>query len=76
MSLAKKCDVCGKLYEDYSTQVGGENVNAILFVETDEEDRYAVNKDAIDCCPDCMKTIIHCIDGLKNGAGNESKATL
>ena len=76
MSLAKKCDVCGKFYEDYTINNENKAVNAFVLVCTDEEDRWSNSDDATDCCPNCMKTIIHCIDGLKNGVGNESKVTL
>lgn len=77
MSLAKKCDICGKFYEHYETLVDGYPKNAIVLIVTDQECCYGFeDDDAIDCCPDCMKTILYCIDGLKNGAGDESKTTL
>lgn len=41
MSLAKKCDRCGKLYEPYST---GEN-----------SIRLIRNYKILDLCPECMK---------------------
>lgn len=39
MSLAKKCDICGKLYEDYVIKVEGKEVNSFVLVCTDELDR-------------------------------------
>lgn len=76
MSLAKKCDICGKFYEHYETEVEDVNVNAIIFVKTNEECNWGTRRDAMDCCPDCLKSIIHYIDGLRNGAGQESKVNM
>lgn len=65
MSLAKKCDVCGKLYEDYEIKVEGEEVNALVLVCTDEEDRWSNSKEANDCCPRCMRSILRHIRSLR-----------
>lgn len=77
MSMAKKCDICGKFYEYYDTMVDGYPKNGIVLAVIDQKGAYGFDaEDAMDCCPDCMKTIIYCIDRLRNGAGNESKTTL
>lgn len=65
MSLAKKCDICGKYYEDYSMVFKNEKINAFVFVETDEECRYNCSKDATDCCPECLSSITHHIRMLE-----------
>lgn len=39
MSLAKKCDICGKFYEDYTINNENKEVNAFVLVCTDEDDR-------------------------------------
>ena len=51
MSLAKTCDVCGKLYEYYS----GKNGLSINCVNA----RGVINCTArtYDCCPECMKAL-------------------
>lgn len=76
MSLAKKCDICGKLYEHYTTEYDFRSVNGLIIVFVEEDGEYGTPPDtATDCCPECMKAIIHYIDGLKNGSGDESKVT-
>ena len=77
MSLAKKCDICGKLYEPYTTECDFRGVNGIVLVFIDEEGEYGTPPDtATDCCPECMKAIMHFIDGLRNGAGSKSEVNV
>lgn len=77
MSLAKKCDICGKLYEPYTTECDFRGVNGIVLVSIDEEGEYGTPPDtATDCCPECMKAIMQFIDGLRNGGVSESKANV
>ena len=77
MSLAKKCDICGKLYEPYTTECDFRGVNGIVLVFIDEEGEYGTPPDtATDCCPECMKAIMYFIDGLRNGGVSESKVNV
>lgn len=77
MSLAKKCDICGKLYEPYTTECDFRGVNGIVLVFIDEEGEYGTPPDtATDCCPECMKAIMQFIDGLRNGAGSKSEVNV
>ena len=66
MSLAKKCNVCGKYYENYSMEFENDEINAFVFVETDEVCRYDCIKDAVDCCPQCMSSIVRYIRTLRS----------
>lgn len=56
MSIAKKCDVCGKLYEPYNTSNTKDNPNGIMFLNIDNAQKYFSHK-AMDCCPDCISKI-------------------
>ena len=77
MALAKKCDICGKFYEPYATEYDRQSVNGLAIVFVKEDGGYRTPPDAItDCCPECMKAIIHYIDGLRNGTGDESKVNV
>ena len=77
MSLAKKCDICGKLYEPYTTECDFRGVNGIVLVFIDEEGEYGTPPDtATDCCPGCMKAIMHFIDRLRNGGVSESEVNV
>ena len=59
MSVCKKCDRCGSMYENYNyPKHDDENFNGILFAAiTDTSDRY-VSHGLKDLCPECMKSFI------------------
>lgn len=73
MAFAKKCDVCGKLYEEYNTENYKKDHNGLMFLNIDYKRDY-YSSVPIDCCPDCIKSIKNHIDYLKNGGGSGSKA--
>ena len=78
MSLAKKCDICGKLYEDYVIKVKGKEVNSFVLVCTDEVDRWSNIESANDCCPKCMRSILRHIKSLQptvNSNNSEAEKT-
>lgn len=62
MSIAKKCDVCGKLYESYTMECCECSVNGIMLLDIDNNQKcYALKQ--IDCCRDCMTKIKKIIEG-------------
>lgn len=63
MAIAKKCDICGKLYERYNEERNAENPNAVQFVSDDSKGKYFAYG-IIDCCPDCMESILQHIKRL------------
>lgn len=64
MALAKKCDICGKLYEAYNFIKNESKPSGIMLVNVCPDDEY-YSGDIIDCCPECMSTIMSAINGLK-----------
>lgn len=66
MSIAKKCDICGKLYESYNVKKDNEKVNGFIFINMDDKQQYWAGK-AHDCCPNCMAAIKLNIEILRNG---------
>ena len=54
MACAKKCDRCGKLYEQYNSKNDRKNPNGIMVLNLDSQRRYFTHN-ARDLCPDCMK---------------------
>lgn len=54
MACAKKCDRCGKLYEQYNFKNDRKNPNGIMVLNLDSQRRYFTHN-ALDLCPDCMK---------------------
>lgn len=71
MAIAKKCDICGKLYELYNIKNNENKTNGLMFLNLDDNRKY-YGHDSIDCCPECMKSIRNHIDLLRNG-GLEGK---
>lgn len=72
MAKAKKCDICGKLYEPYSTVNDPKKPNGLMFVNLQNNDTYWKNPIS-DCCPECMTAIKLNIDILKNGGETEER---
>lgn len=71
MSIAKKCDICGKLYESYNTKNDAKNTNGLRFLNIDKNMSY-FEHDLIDCCPTCMDSLRKHIEYLKS-LGNEKE---
>ena len=61
MALARKCDICGKLYEPYNEKKNSENPNGFMLLSNDTTNQY-FSYGKIDCCPDCMESILQRID--------------
>lgn len=66
MSIARKCDLCGKLYELYNIGNIFSLSNGFKFINKDE-DGGITNHKSIDCCPECLKSIQDHIESLKKG---------
>lgn len=66
MAIAKKCDICGKLYEQYNVKEDPCNTNGLMFLNLDHKRDYFTSK-ALDCCPECMGSIRNHVDALRNG---------
>ena len=69
MAIAKKCDICGKLYEVYNNKAG-DDPNGLKFLNITANREFYNSSELIDCCPDCMKSILQLIQRLKRG-GND-----
>lgn len=71
MSVAKKCDCCGKLYEAYNHECQcADQPNGLQFLNIRLDGENAYDHNFIDCCPDCMTSIQQHIKNLgeqKNG---------
>ena len=52
MSLAKKCDRCGKFYDEYNFARDDKNINGIMTLNLDDQDDYYAH-DPLDLCPSC-----------------------
>lgn len=52
---AKKCDRCGVFYENYNQKYSKINPNSLIPASMDEERKY-FSYDAIELCPECMKS--------------------
>lgn len=66
MSIAKKCDICGLLYEQYNKGSSPTKVNGVQFLNIGDDSK-AYSQGFIDCCPECMGSIKNHINELKTG---------
>ena len=63
MSLAKKCDRCGNLYEPKDMDVCGAIVNGLSLIDRDKQNSRVVGRKYFDLCPECLA---HLANWLKN----------
>ena len=56
MSAAKKCDRCGKLYEEYNTKNNEKDANGIRFLNINSKYGNYVHGSR-DLCPECMEEL-------------------
>ena len=56
MGIAKKCDICGKLYEIYDTDNNKEKFNALIPINADVNSKYW-SHDRIDLCRECRDAV-------------------
>lgn len=52
MAFAKKCDRCGKLYEEYNTEKNDKKINGIMTLNLDFQRKYYAHT-PFDLCPEC-----------------------
>lgn len=52
MAFAKKCDRCGKLYEEYNIKNDSKNINGIQTLNIDYKRKFYSHK-PFDLCPEC-----------------------
>lgn len=53
MANARKCDRCGKLYEEYNVGHNNKKPNGIQLISLDTSHKY-FGYFLMDLCPDCM----------------------
>lgn len=75
MAIARKCDVCGKFYEEYNTKRDKKNTNGFMFLNRLDNRNY-YDHDPYDCCPECMTSIRNYVNALRGKKpGSYFKAT-
>lgn len=66
MAIARKCDVCGKLYEPYKIDYKNNEINGFgLLYKSTTHDCLTKGKN-FDCCEECLNKIINMIDNDKH----------
>ena len=76
MAMARKCDRCGALYEQYSTKIKGAagiaGINGFaLMMRRDGRSDYFIEDSPRDLCPDCTENLLAWM-WEKRGADNDS----
>lgn len=52
---AKKCDACGKLYENYGARCNPERANGIMLTYNESDSQFRLR--ALDLCEGCMEKV-------------------
>lgn len=66
MALARKCDICGKLYEPYERCYGNsEGMNGLALVKLNERQGFDRITEVVDACPECLWSVLDHIHTLK-----------
>lgn len=71
--LAKKCDICGTLYEAYNCKKNARKPSGIMLVNVCNGDEY-YSQDVTDCCPKCMASIMDTIESLRQSCQSDQTA--
>lgn len=66
MSVAKKCDRCGRFYEEYNIKNDSSNINGIMKLNVDRHQKY-FGHDVIDLCPECTESFKRWLGGEHDG---------
>lgn len=67
MSFVRKCDICGKIYNDYPE--ASETYMEIATITGSKDSRTMFGRNEMDCCPKCSCDISNFIDTLKTYPG-------
>ena len=70
MALAKKCDICGRLYELYNVANSRKNWNTLKTYNIDHKGNY-FSSDFIECCPKCQQIVQGTIEKIREGKNDE-----
>ena len=70
MAIAKKCDICGKLYETYNVCRNPNKPNGLQLLSIDDK-REFYSYSLIDCCPECMESIKNHMESLKGDKSDD-----
>lgn len=57
MSLAKKCDRCGILYEPKDINIDGAMVNGFILISRDVPNTQILRRRYFDLCPECLNSL-------------------
>ena len=57
MSLAKKCDRCGKLYEPKNIKIHKTNINGLGLINRDIRNDKVITQRLFDLCPECLVSL-------------------
>lgn len=61
---AKKCDICGTLYESYNTKQNCNAINGYIPINLDDDGRYYSHGEK-DLCPECLDAFTKLAKELK-----------
>lgn len=71
--LARKCDRCGKLYEQYEGKTNYRELsgaNGVKLIDVYMSDNGYDNRKRYDLCPECMAKLVAFLNGGNHDGGN------
>lgn len=76
MSVARKCDICGRLYEKYTLEKNeilgfrkSDDISSIAFVTDNDDGTFGyIVRNFHSMCPECMDAIIKLLEERKSGS--------
>lgn len=76
MSVARKCDICGRLYEKYTLDrnktlgfLEGDHINAIGFMCDEDNGTFSsYTRNCRHMCPECMDAVVKLLEERKSGS--------
>lgn len=61
MALVRKCDICGKIYDDIAIE---ETMN--LYIDKNDPNDPDYESKSRDCCPECTRHVLRFISVIKD----------
>ena len=56
MALSKRCDRCGRYYQQKELSINGYPTNGIILIDRERDNRSYNTRTIVDFCPGCLKS--------------------
>lgn len=70
--IAKRCDRCGKFYNEYNIDKNPKEINAISLINCDARRALNFSNGVFDLCPPCSRELLDWLYKYENSKEEES----